>query len=101
MAKTQSLDSEDLLPSTVRTQTATRQRGVTPPPVVAEELVPLQFKMPASFVKAFKRAALDNDQKLNQFLISCFNVFMKEGKQHARLKAQPSDVSPKPDYSNH
>jgi hypothetical protein len=77
MAKTQSLDSDDLIPSSVRTQSATRQRGVVP----SAELVPLQFKMPPDFVKAFKQAALDHDQKLNEFLISCFQSFMKEGRK--------------------
>ncbi|WP_250501423.1 hypothetical protein [Caballeronia sp. GAWG1-5s-s] len=54
-------------------QSASRQRGVVP----SSELVPLQFRMPPEFVKAFKQAALDRDMKLNELLNSCFHEFMK------------------------
>jgi hypothetical protein len=55
-------------------QSASRQRGVVP----SAELVPLQFRMPPDFVKAFKQAALDRDMKLNELLNSCFQDFMKK-----------------------
>jgi hypothetical protein len=54
-------------------QSASRQRGVVP----SSELVPLQFRMPPEFVKAFKQAALDRDMKLNELLNYCFHEFMK------------------------
>jgi len=44
------------------------------------ELVPMQFRMPLAFVKAFKQAALDRDMKLNELLNVCFDVFMKTTK---------------------
>ena len=77
MAKTQALDSGDLTPAKVRSSTATRQRGVVP----SAELVPMQFRMPPDFVRAFKQAALDRDMKLNELLNAAFAVFMKNSKQ--------------------
>jgi hypothetical protein len=53
MAKTQALDGADLAPVKPRAQSATRQRGVVP----SAELVPMQFKMPREFGRAFKVAA--------------------------------------------
>jgi len=73
MAKTLPLDSADLVPAKGRPLSASRQRGV----VASAELVPMQFRMPADFVKAFKQAALDRDMKLNELLNTCFTVFIK------------------------
>jgi hypothetical protein len=53
--------------------TARRQRGSVP----SAELVPLQFRMPPEFVKAYKQAALDRDMKLNELLEHVFNEFLK------------------------
>ena len=73
MAKTVSLSAADLTPDKPRGQSATRQRGAVP----SSELVPLQFRMPPEFVRAFKQAALDQDLKLNELLKECFDEFMK------------------------
>lgn len=73
MAKAVALTAADLTPSKSRHHSATRQRGVVP----STELVPLQFRMPPDFVKAFKQAALDHDLKLNELLNKCFHEFMK------------------------
>jgi hypothetical protein len=73
MAKTQALNSEDLLPAKVRPRSATRQRGVVP----SAELIPMQFKMPPEFVRAFKIQAASNGMKLNELLKACFDAFMK------------------------
>jgi hypothetical protein len=59
MAKTQALDGTDLTPVKPHSQSATRQRGVVP----SAELVPMQFKMPREFVRAFKVTAASNDMK--------------------------------------
>jgi len=75
MAKTQALDGNDLAPAKPRTQSATRQRGVVP----SAELIPMQFKMPPDFVKAFKVQAATNSMKLNELLKACFDAFMKTG----------------------
>jgi hypothetical protein len=77
MAKAQPLDSGDLAPSNVRALGSTRQRGVVP----SAELVPMQFRMPPAFVKAFKQAALDRDMKLNELLETVFADFMKTTKK--------------------
>jgi len=42
--------------------------------------VPLQFRMPPAFVRAFKQAALDRDMKLNELLNWCFDESMKSAK---------------------
>jgi hypothetical protein len=76
MAKTQSLDDSDLQPRKRPPLSATSQRGVVP----SDQLVPLQFRMPPAFVKAFKQAALDRDMKLNELLETIFQHFMKSGK---------------------
>jgi hypothetical protein len=77
MAKAQSLDGKDLAPVKTHPLSASRQRGVVP----SADLVPMQFRMPPNFVKAFKRAALDRDMKLNELFNVCFDAFMKTGKQ--------------------
>ena len=74
MAKPVAITAADLAPVKPRQQTATRQRGVTP----SAELVPLQFRMPPEFVRAFKQAALDRDLKLNELLKECFQEFIKK-----------------------
>jgi hypothetical protein len=79
MAKTLSLDSKDLAPVRTQPLSASRQRGVT----ASAEYVPMQFKLPPDFVKSFKQAALDNDMKLNELLITCFQEFMKSSKSAA------------------
>jgi len=73
MAKAVALTSADLAPAKPRTQSAMRQRGVVP----SAELIPLQFRMPPEFVRAFKQAALDRNLKLNELLNTVFQEFMK------------------------
>jgi hypothetical protein len=73
MAKAVALTAADLSPGKPRIQGVMRQRGVVP----SSELVPLQFRMPPEFVKAFKQAALDRDLKLNELMNECFQHFMK------------------------
>jgi hypothetical protein len=73
MAKAVALTSADLAPAKPRSQGAMRQRGVVP----SSELIPLQFRMPPEFVRAFKQAALDRSLKLNELLNECFQEFMK------------------------
>ena len=73
MAKAVALTADDLSPTKPRAQSVMRQRGVVP----SSELVPLQFRMPPEFVRAFKQAALDRNLKLNELLNECFQEFMK------------------------
>jgi hypothetical protein len=74
MAKAVAITAADLAPTKPRQQTATRQRGVA----LSAELVPLQFRMPPEFVRAFKQAALDRGLKLNELLNVCFHEFIKK-----------------------
>ena len=74
MAKPVAVTAADLAPTKSRQQTAMRQRGV----VSSADFVPLQFRMPPEFVRAFKQAALDRDMKLNELLNECFNEFIKK-----------------------
>jgi len=74
MAKAVALTAADLAPAKPRAQSVMRQRGVVP----SAELVPLQFRMPPEFVRAFKQAALDRDMKLNELFIEVFKDFMKK-----------------------
>jgi hypothetical protein len=74
MAKAVPLTAADLAPAKARQEAATRQRGVVP----SAELVPLSFRMPPDFVRAFKQAALDRNMKLNEFLNYCFHESMKK-----------------------
>lgn len=74
MAKAVALSAADLAPAKPRPQSIMRQRGAVP----SSELVPLQFRMPPEFVRAFKQAALDRDMKLNELLNEVFIEFMKK-----------------------
>jgi hypothetical protein len=76
MAKAVSLTSADLQPDKPKTQSAGRQRGSVP----SSELVPLQFRMPPDFVRAFKQEALNRGMKLNELLNLCFDDFTKNSK---------------------
>jgi hypothetical protein len=79
MAKTQALQSDDLLPAKLRPKSAGRQRGVVP----SAELIPMQFKMPPDFVRAFKIEAASHSMKLNELLKACFDAFIKSSKKAA------------------
>ncbi len=74
MAKTVAPTAADLAPTKPHAQSAARQRGVVP----SAELIPMQFRMPPEFVKAFKQAALDRDLKLNELQNVCFAEFIKK-----------------------
>jgi uncharacterized protein (DUF1778 family) len=39
--------------------------------------VPLQIRIPAAEAKAIKRAALDADQTISDFMLACFHAHMK------------------------
>ncbi len=72
MAEAVAITAADLDPGIGSPQSAIRQRGTRR----SAELVPLQFRMPAEFVRAFKQA-LDRDIRLNELLNACFQKFMK------------------------
>lgn len=73
MAKVQRLVGNDLSPKRDAPASASLQRGQVP----SDKLVPIQFRMPAEFVKAFKQEALDRGLKLNDLFELCFNELRK------------------------
>jgi hypothetical protein len=78
MAKTVSLSDANPNQKTPSSQSATEQKGDKPE---KEELIPLQFKMPRSWVRDFKLAAAGNEMKLNELLKECFTAFMNSPKK--------------------
>jgi hypothetical protein len=76
MAKAVTLTADDLkAPSSKqKPKSAIRQRGEVP----SSELLPLQFRMPPEFVRAFKQAALDADMKLNELLKASFEAYQRQ-----------------------
>lgn len=79
MAKAVSLSGADLAPKKPVSKSATKQRGNEVELAVEqkEELIPLQFKMPRSWVREFKLVAADKEMKLNELLKECFNEYIK------------------------
>ncbi len=73
MAKTRVLNGSDLKLGPPPLQSASRQRGAVP----SAELVPIQFKMSAEFVRRFKQEALDRGVKLNELFAISFDALMK------------------------
>jgi hypothetical protein len=52
-----------------------RPVGKTAAPVAKPS--PLQIRIPAAEVKAIKRAALEADQTISDFMLACFHAYMK------------------------
>jgi hypothetical protein len=52
---------------------ARRQRGRMP----SDSLVPIQFRMPAGFIRRFKQEALNRGLKLNDLFALSFNELRK------------------------
>jgi hypothetical protein len=73
MAKVQRLVGNDLSPKLNTPTSAARQRGAVP----SDSLVPIQFRMPAEFVRQFKQEALNRGLKLNDLFALCFNELRK------------------------
>ncbi len=53
-------------------------RAVKVERVKGEELVPLNFRIPATFRRAFKTYAAEHDMKLNELLRHCFNAYREQ-----------------------
>jgi hypothetical protein len=58
-------------------KTVSDQEGSEAVQAEKEELIPLQFKMPRSWVREFKLTAADKELKLNELLKECFNEYLK------------------------
>ncbi len=76
--------SEDILAEPVEQPRAAVQTARVAPPVAKAAKppkvpqVPLQIRIPASDAKAIKRAALDADQTISDFMLACFHASMKK-----------------------
>ena len=53
----------------------------TEAPVSKVQNVPLQIRIPRAEVKAIKRAAVDADKNISEFMLECFHVCMQTRKQ--------------------
>jgi hypothetical protein len=73
MAKVQRLVGDDLSPQRDTPASASRQRGSVP----SDSLVPIQFRMPPDFIRAFKQEALNRDLNLTDLFALCFNELRK------------------------
>lgn len=62
------------------------QRGIIKPTAklnakkqeIVEKQTPLQIRIPASKAKAIKREALEADQTVSEFMLACFNAYIKK-----------------------
>jgi hypothetical protein len=75
--------SDDALSAPLE-QPRAAQTPKAPAPTVAPKAakapvqqVPLQIRIPANDAKAIKRAALESDQTISEFMLACFHAFMK------------------------
>lgn len=71
--------SEDALVAPVEQPRAARSVKTEPPAAkpVKAALVPLQIRISADDAKAIKRAALEADQTISEFMLACFHATMK------------------------
>jgi hypothetical protein len=78
MAKAISL-TDDILaePATPPRASAKPVKEAPPPPAPKPPTVPLQIRISAAELKAIKRAALEADQTVSDFMLACFHAYMK------------------------
>ena len=77
MPKATSLTPEALEPQRVTPLGATKQRGQK---TETDKIEPLQIRIPHSQVKAIKMAALESEQTVSDFMLTCFHAYMKKRK---------------------
>jgi hypothetical protein len=81
MAKALTL-SDDALAAPVEqpraAQPAKAERAAKPPKPIKAPQVPLQIRIGANDAKAIKRAALEADQTISDFMLACFHARMKK-----------------------
>ena len=75
--------SDETLAEPVAQPRATQTTTVTPAPPKAvkppkEPLQPLQIRIPPKEAKAIKRAALEADQTISDFMLACYHAYMKK-----------------------
>jgi hypothetical protein len=80
MAKAAELDidlaaSEHPLPSAA---TSPRTPKLHSKPGASKKDTPVNFRWPAAEVKRMKRAALEADMKIQDYMLACFHAFLKK-----------------------
>jgi hypothetical protein len=75
--------SDETLAEPVAQPRAAQTTPVTPAPPKAvkppkEPLQPLQIRIPPKEAKAIKRAALEADQTISDFMLACYHAYMKK-----------------------
>lgn len=69
-------------PASTAPRTVKERRKEQEPP---KNDTPVNFRWPAAEVKAMKKAALDADMTIQDFLLSCFHSFLQKSK-HGRVE---------------
>ena len=81
MAKALVLSEDALAAPVAQPRAAQTVKAAAPAPKAAKPpkvlQVPLQIRIPAADAKAIKRAALEADQTISDFLLACFHANMK------------------------
>ena len=75
--------SDEALAAPVAQPRAAQAPAKVEPPIKAAKLpkapqVPLQIRISANDAKAIKRAALEADQTISDFMLACFHASMKK-----------------------
>jgi hypothetical protein len=82
MAKALVLSEETLAEPVVQPRAAQTAKVTAPVPKAAKPpkapQVPLQIRISRNDAKAIKRAALEADQTISDFMLSCFHASMKK-----------------------
>jgi hypothetical protein len=73
MAKVTALSPDLMTVSTAPAPNRVDGKAAAP----AAKPAPLQIRIPAAEVKAIKRAALEADQTISDFMLACFHAYMK------------------------
>jgi hypothetical protein len=79
MAKVTALSPELMTVAETSPTTAAQIRAPGSSRVVASPAkpAPLQIRIPPAELKAIKRAALEADQTISDFMLACFHAYMK------------------------
>jgi len=77
MAKVTALSPDLMTVAAAPTPSPVPTRPVGKVAVPMEKPAPLQIRIPAAEVKAIKRAALEADQTISDFMLACFHAYMK------------------------
>ena len=72
------LNSPAHLPPSATAPRTIKERRKEPEPTKND--TPVNFRWPAAEVKAMKKAALDADMTMQDFMLACFHAFLQKSK---------------------